>query len=298
MQTTSDRLWLRRTLALIALSGGGCFEALIGDGEVCRDEHGKFVTVGETFIDGCKRCVCQADGTSACSSDACASDASGEPSGAPDACGPGDGGVPPDADVHEDGGPDASATACTFDDLTFALGQTLERSDGCGPCTCVAVGQLECEIAPRCRDAATPACTYQGGEYLVGPFESADGCQQCTCNQDGTVDCSGEPCSDAGAPGCIHDGETVPPGTFFAGDGVSDCSTCTCHEDGEVRCESNPCLPDGGAGTCTFAEKTWPVGTTLYTGVDCNTCTCVADGKAECRPQLCTEDAGLPDAGG
>jgi hypothetical protein len=182
MLTTSDRLWLRWLFALTASSWGGCLDALIGDGEVCADKDGKFCMAGEEFRQDCNTCTCRADGTSDCSTIACANDAGVDP-------GEHDTGTA-DPGPRDGGGPDASS-ACQFGDQGFDLGETLERSDGCGPCPCIEAGKLDCEIAPRCRDAATPACSYQGEDYFVGPFKSADGCQQSTCDQNGTVVCSG-----------------------------------------------------------------------------------------------------------
>src|SRR5690349_13392390 len=128
MHIQSHKLWSGRLFALapMALAASGCFNAVVGDAEICFDDGDGGYAVGEKYQRGCETCVCKADGSSECTG----------------SCGDYDGAVISDAALG-----DAGTRACFVDGNVYPPGNFIPQGYDC-TCSCSSAGKVDCE--PSC----------------------------------------------------------------------------------------------------------------------------------------------------
>lgn len=248
----------------------------------CRLPNGSVCPVGRMCPagDGCNSCLCNPDGTVACTRLACI-----------------DAGPPP---------------VCRFPDgRTCAVGQSCPAGDGCNTCVCGRDGSLAC-TERACVDAGPAACTLpdgrvcpQGQRCMTGP------CSACTCRAGGQLVCEGWSCPDAGpvdvvAPRSCRTSSDCPPSMIC--DGAQGCDVpwvcvparpCTadlapfCGCDGRTFQSSSSCpgqqyrsrgaCPDAGTTNVCRAQDARAEGLCdLFLGVAWNGRVCVSLGGCRC----------------
>jgi hypothetical protein len=126
----------------------------------------------------------------------------------------------------------ASSSGCEYEGVTYPLGSSFIKDDGCSTSCYCDVGGLSCSTAMSCG----VSCLVGDGNHPSGStFSAGDGCNTCTC-RNASYSCSSIPCV---ATECTYGGVVHQTGeTFRSNDGCSTECTCTA---GVVTCDAQSC---------------------------------------------------------